>query len=658
MQQDSRKRRHEENTNAGEITPPTTQKRTTKRNIPNTIEDSFNSLKKNIPSLERCCARKQFKFQKGGYRQQTLAAFKAFVFYMSGGDVVTLLGAYFESSEGMKVMSELKSVVGETKLEKLMKSIHQFHSSKIDNGQALRLVAPHFSKKELNSLGWSVSDQKLASARKPLSPKKLPSNCHPISEETKKNIIEFYKKNTHPAGNKTCYSKKNKMHVPVLCHSSTIKKLHRKYNFENETKRISYSKFRMLKPHNVKSAKRKLDMCEYCVNAEKLQQDFAKRQKISPSQQTQSSLGVVQSSSDNSGVNVVSLAELSSEGVEHSRLGEIEIISENNSNSSDGRNENEMDISTDELRYNQSMKLFMIHKKVAKTQRKIFNQQRESPNEGEVTIVVDFKENFVVGGVGPVEVGKDFFSRIQISCLGCAVYIGGKKSNGESYCPQYYDFLSEILSHDASFVKDCLSNLIEILKERISLKKVNFWFDNGRHFRNKELCSHLICEKTEIFDFDFTINYFAEHHGKSPVDSHFSMLTRLLKEESRVQTINTIDDLKKIFNLGNTTILIYDRVQDPEEIRKIEFRVNKKPLKFSDYYCIGASSTREEVFVTTLSGGEEKIICQYLIKLTKNIRKTKRPPQGSILRHSQRQGAAPLELFPKIVAERLCRQCE
>jgi len=141
-----------------------------------------------------------------------------------------------------------------------MKSIHQFHQSKMDDGQALRLVAPHFTLRQLKSLGWSVSDHQLAKARKPIYSKPLPPNCRPISEETKKNILNFYKKHTHPAGNKTCYDKKNKTHIPVMCHSSTIRKLHRKYNFENETKRISYSKFRELKPHNVKRAKRKLDM--------------------------------------------------------------------------------------------------------------------------------------------------------------------------------------------------------------------------------------------------------------------------------------------------------------------------------------------------------------------------------------------------------------
>jgi len=353
----------------------------------------------------------------------------------------------------------------------------------------------------------------------------------------------------------------------------------------------------------------------------------------------------------------VTSAQSPSEGVEYSHFREIEIDCENN-NEVDLRNENEnMDISTDEIQYNQSMKLFTIHKKVAENQRKIFNQQRKSINEGEVTIVADFKENFVVGGVGPVEVGKDFFLRTQVSCLGCVVYIGGKDLDGKSYPPQNYDFLSEILSHDARFVKECLSNLVEILKKKYLLKKVNFWFDNGRHFRNKELCSHLICEKTEIFDFDFTINYFAEHHGKSPVDAHFSVLTRLLKEESRATTINNIDDLKEIFNRGHTSALIYDRVGDPEKIRKIEFKVNKKPIKFSDHYCIGANSTREQVFVTALSGEEEKIICHYSIKLTKNVRKTKRPPRDAIERHTQSQEKT-FDLFPKIVAERLRRQCK
>jgi len=91
--QSQQRKRSQENMRNGDVPPSdhssiqqttshesSLQIRNTKKNIPNTIENSFNSLKKNMPSLERCCSRKIFSSQKGGYRKQTLTAFKAFLF--------------------------------------------------------------------------------------------------------------------------------------------------------------------------------------------------------------------------------------------------------------------------------------------------------------------------------------------------------------------------------------------------------------------------------------------------------------------------------------------------------------------------------------------------------------------------------------------------
>ncbi len=50
--------------------------------------------------------------------------------------------------------------------------------------------------------------------------------------------------------------------------------------------------------------------------------------------------------------------------------------------------------------------------------------QRTTAGEGEVVVVLDFKDNLRLGG-GPVETGLDYYTKTQVTCLDAAVYIGG-----------------------------------------------------------------------------------------------------------------------------------------------------------------------------------------------------------------------------------------
>ena len=68
-------------------------------------------------------------------------------------------------------------------------------------------------------------------------------------------------------------------------------------------------------------------------------------------------------------------------------------------------------------------------------------------------IVMDFKENFKIGG-GPIETGRNFYEKTQISLLGFAIFY---KDNNGIIQTQYFDFFSKILTHDSLFVIDCIN---------------------------------------------------------------------------------------------------------------------------------------------------------------------------------------------------------
>ena len=67
------------------------------------------------------------------------------------------------------------------------------------------------------------------------------------------------------------------------------------------------------------------------------------------------------------------------------------------------------------------------------------------------------KRNIKLGG-GPEEVNQDFYNRQQCSVFGCAViYFDPDKKQNKTI---YVDYLSDVLSHDGVFVRDCISDLL------------------------------------------------------------------------------------------------------------------------------------------------------------------------------------------------------
>lgn len=98
---------------------------------------------------------------------------------------------------------------------------------------------------------------------------------------------------------------------------------------------------------------------------------------------------------------------------------------------------------------------------------------------------------------------------------------------------------------------------LDIMKQ---FKKLKIWSDCGPHFRNKEYLYYISHNLPNNFE-EITVNYFAEYHGKSPCDAHFSLISKWFK---------TIELKKKI---RNTNELL-------EELTIMANQVSKNPVKF------------------------------------------------------------------------------
>lgn len=189
----------------------------------------------------------------------------------------------------------------------------------------------------------------------------------------------------------------------------------------------------------------------------------------------------------------------------------------------------------------EEIKSIKNHKKFQVHQKNQYNQDVKDLKENDAILILDFKENIKVGG-GPVETSQSFYDRTPVSILGFALVT--KPNNKINY--EYHDFLSEILSHDSLFAGECLIKLLN--SERFNgINNLKIWSDNGNHFRSQEFLFFVFKEASKIIKGDIKLNRFVECHGKSVVDGHFGVLTKLFKQKEKELYIKDIHDLKKVF---------------------------------------------------------------------------------------------------------------
>ena len=92
----------------------------------------------------------------------------------------------------------------------------------------------------------------------------------------------------------------------------------------------------------------------------------------------------------------------------------------------------------------------------------------------------------------------------------------------------------------------CLLNILK--KDRFKgIKNLKVWSDNGNHFISYEFLYYLFKEVPKIIKGSVKFNRFVECHGKSIVDGHFGVLSKLFKQKEKELYINDINELKRCF---------------------------------------------------------------------------------------------------------------
>ena len=240
-------------------------------------------------------------------------------------------------------------------------------------------------------------------------------------------------------------------------------------------------------------------------------------------------------------------------------------------------------------------------------------------------IIMDFKQNLKIGG-GPIETGRNFYEKTQISVLGFAIIY---KNNNNIIQTQYFDFFSKILSYDSLFVIDCIKQLLSN-SFMSNFNEICFWSNSGPHFKSAELMNFIFNDLSFIYkNTKFFVNFFTEYHGKNIVDSHFGVLSRWFSEGETIQNIYTLEELINFFQnktqfSPNISFEIYSRTQPRNNIHKLIINNFYSYLSFTKF--------NNKLYTSTLSTFNQidykKI--SFKIKIIKDKRKTKYPPSRQI----------------------------
>ncbi len=396
----------------------------------------------------------------------------------------------------------------------------------------LSLLAPSLSNAQLSALSLHASPRSLAHARSharqhgagAMPPKPIqPASKQAIPAHVQSELRQFLLTHSQPAAGRTGKEQygKHQPAVPIHQLEASVAELYRVWTGEEGRRRMVYSTFRreVRRMRVFKHGRKQTDMCEVCVSGRCQTSRLMRAIMEQHSDTCEYARGLREC------ISVASSAD--SPCLLSTDVKRCECVSSEEWEK--------------EQRLVQHVNVYRHHRHLKEKQRVLFKKEEEGMEVGHAQLILDFKENVHVNR-GPVEVGDNYYNRSMRSVLGCRLV--WKETEAEGTQTAYVNYISTILNKDAAHAIDCL---YRVVAEHVpsSITHLSVWTDSGMHFR----CAEFACAVLQgitIRHSSITAvhwNVFVEHHGKSPVDAHFSLLSMWLKEAERNRRIDSTEQL-------------------------------------------------------------------------------------------------------------------
>src|SRR5947199_63878 len=137
---------------------------------------------------------------------------------------------------------------------------------------------------------------------------------------------------------------------------------------------------------------------------------------------------------------------------------------------------------------------------------KIFSQNQLLENISQKNTKKQQKKLICVQYVKRKNLSKKKKNKSQLNFQNLTTHLNNQK--------RYIDFVSEQLSHDGLFVRDCITTLMT--KHIHNKTDISFWTDCGAHFQSKEMAKFFLIDVPTKFHVNVEWNLFAPQHGKNP----------------------------------------------------------------------------------------------------------------------------------------------
>ena len=194
-----------------------------------------------------------------------------------------------------------------------------------------------------------------------------------------------------------------------------------------------------------------------------------------------------------------------------------------------------------------ALQAFLSHKNHVKNRMQDYNNQLDNLPEGHAQVTIDFKANISLGKCAEEE-SHIYFNAPQRTLFGAACFF----RLGEVLYKVLFTIVTPILNHDSRTVTLILRDAVfnHPVFKYFKTKRIHMWMDNApNHFRTMEFLGFM----SSVPEFEVSIDYFPEYHGKSECDRHFGLISHLYAEHycrENSAAINTSGDFLQMYKVA------------------------------------------------------------------------------------------------------------
>ena len=466
--------------------------------------------------------------------------------------VANLLHAFLSQPCHQRLLAQLREQLASPILASIRAAYCR--ASNADKKQLSSLVTPHYSRGTLHALGFPISAASYSTGRRhaeqhhpgALAPPPLqPASKRPATPQTLAVLSSFLDQHSQLAACRTV--KVDGVHVPARILQLTYSELHRGWQQQHSGVLRSQSAFNAaIKALRVykRVSKRSTDMCDHCMEGQR-HQAALDRQLLQHRSTCMFAFTVRQQLLLMQSTSAVPPATSTVQAAVESSPCRCDLLQPTDVNAT--------------LALLPIVCFYLHHRSIKQQVASEYKRQQASLQPGHVIITLDYKENIKVN-TAPDEASRVFYHQSQRTVLGFLLqYINPSTGRLHNH---YVDIISSSLTHDATFALECLQRVIQLHVLPHALHTVHVWCDSGRHFRCSEFAAGVTCTLPALHRthrLSTHLHYFAEKHGKSAVDGHFSLLSRWLKQAAAQQQILTTSQLIDALRQQAASHLLVDR---------------------------------------------------------------------------------------------------